>query len=130
MNTGSCHCGEIEFEVPKELGDVRLCYCETCRKLSGSAFSAVAFVKSSEFKILKGQSKLVHYESSKGKFRYYCSKCHSPICVKLESKPETLRIRLGVLNFDPDVNISAHIWVKEKPKWYVITDDLPKHEMF
>lgn len=130
MDTGSCHCGEVEFEVPKDLGDVRLCYCQTCRKLSGSAFSAVALIDSKDFKIIKGQSYLALYESSKDKFRYYCSTCHSPIYVQLKSKSEQVRIRLGVLNFQPMVHISAHIWVKEKPSWYKITDDLPQHSEF
>lgn len=130
MNTGSCHCRKIEFTVPENLGDVRLCYCETCRKLSGSAFSAVAVVEASQFKLLKGQDGLVSYESSKGKMRYYCSHCHSPIFVQLQSKPEQVRIRLGVLNFEPKVNITAHIWVKEKPIWFNILDNLPQFPEF
>lgn len=130
MNTGSCHCRRVAFEVPEQLGDVRFCFCETCRKLSGSAFSAVALVETRKFKILQGHGELRGYESSQGKFRYYCSQCYSPIYVQLESKPETVRIRLGTLNFEPKVNIVGHIWVKEKPKWFKITDDLPQFQEF
>lgn len=130
MHTGSCHCRRVEFAVPEKMGDVRLCYCETCRKLGGSAFSAVALVDASKFKILKGQDILKSYESSKGKIRYYCPECHSPIYVQLVSKPETVRIRLGTLDFEPKVKITAHIWVKEKPKWFAITDNLPQFDEF
>lgn len=129
-HTGSCHCGKVVFEIPENLGDVRFCYCQTCRKLNGSAFSSVAMVPASEFKILKGETELVTYESTKGKHRYYCKTCHAPMFVKLESKPDEVRIRLGVLDFAPQVNLKGHIWVKEKPEWYVIKDDLPQHQEF
>ena len=128
--TGSCHCGKVVIEVPEALGDVRLCYCGTCRKLNGSAFSSVAMVPASQFKVVKGEAELVTYESTTGKHRYYCKTCHAPMFVKLESKPDEVRIRLGVLDFEPKAKITAHIWVREKPAWYVITDDLPQHEEF
>lgn len=130
MNTGSCHCGHIEYEVPEQLGDVKFCYCQTCRKLNGSVFSAVALVRAEDFKLIRGESSLVSYESSKGKIRYYCSHCFAPVYVQLESKPGDVRIRLGLLNFEPTVNVTGHIWVSEKPAWYTITDDLPQSAEF
>lgn len=76
------------------------------------------------------QDGLVTYESIKGKMRYYCSSCHSPIFVQLQSKQEQIRILLGVLNFEPKVNVTAHIWVKEKPAWFNIADNLPQFPEF
>lgn len=130
MNTGSCHCGAIQFEVPKKLGNVNLCYCGTCRKLNGSAFSAVAMVEAKDFHFLNGQDSMAVYESTPGKMRFYCTKCHAPVYVQLQSKPEQLRIRLGLLDFEPEVTISGHIWVKEKPQWYRINDNLPQYPEF
>jgi hypothetical protein len=129
-NTGSCHCGKVVYEVPHALGDVRFCYCQTCRKLNGTAFSAVAMVPAEQFKIVQGEAELVTYESTRGKHRFYCKTCHSPTHVRLESKPEQVRIRLGGLNFEPQVNLVGHIWVKEKPDWYQIRDNLPQHAEF
>ena len=126
MNTGSCHCGAVEYQVPQHLGDVKFCYCQTCRKLNGTAFSSVALVDAKDFKLLKGESSMSRYESSPGKFRYHCANCFAPIYVQLAAKPEAYRIRLGLLNFEPSVNITGHIWVSEKPVWYVIQDDLPQ----
>jgi len=126
MNTGSCHCGKVTFKVPQQLGDVRYCYCETCRKLSGSAFSAVALIASDGFELLSGQDDLAVYESSPDKFRYYCGHCHCQIHAAVASQPDYVRLRLGVLDFEPDVQIVAHMWVSEKPHWHVIHDDLPQ----
>lgn len=131
MNTGSCHCGEIEYRVPEALGDVRYCYCQTCRKLNGTAFSAVALVSSEDFELVRGdESRMLRYESSKDKFRYHCHRCFAPIFVRLAGHPEQVRIRLGLLNFDPEVNVVGHIWVSQKPSWYTITDDLPQTDEF
>ena len=130
MPTGSCHCGQVEYEVPETLGDGVFCYCQTCRKLTGTAFASVAPVAEEDFKITKGKELLCHYESSPGKFRYFCSHCHSPIYVQMKPSPEVVRIRLGSLNFEPKVNITKHIWVSEKPEWYSINDDLLQFEEF
>lgn len=128
MNSGSCHCGKVVFEVRDSLPDTNYCYCETCRKLSGGAFSVVARIPSSEFKVLTGEEQLLIYESSPGKRRYYCGNCCSPIFVTVESQPEFVRIRLGVLDFEPEFNVVGHIWVSEKPKWHRISDGMPQHE--
>lgn len=128
MLTGSCHCGTVQFSVDRKLGDVRYCYCTTCRKLSGSAFSAVAFIPTSLFSLNQGSDQLAVYESSPGKHRHYCATCHAPIYVAVSASPDQVRIRLEVLDTETDVNISAHMWVSEKPRWHKITDNLPQYE--
>ena len=128
MSSGSCHCGNVFFDVNGFFSDVNYCYCQSCRKLSGGAFSAVARVSKSDFKITKGLSALQSYESSPGKNRYYCKNCLSPIVVEVEGQPEFVRIRLGLLNSEPEISIVGHIWVSEKPKWYKINDELPQHQ--
>jgi hypothetical protein len=39
-----------------------------------------------------------------------------------------VRIRLGLLNGDPNVEVTGHMWVSEKPDWHQINDDLPQYE--
>ena len=128
MNTGSCHCKNIVYTINGALSDISLCYCQTCRKLSGAAYSVVARISAYEFKITEGKDSLQTYESSPGKVRYHCCKCCSPIYVIVKSQPEFVRIRLGVLDFDPIVNIVNHIWVSEKPEWHTINDSLPQYQ--
>lgn len=125
--TGSCHCGAVSFAVPRDLGPVRYCYCVTCRKLSGAAFSVVARVAADAFQLLEGKDSLSAYESSPGKYRHYCSRCHSPVYVRLASRPEEVRVRLGLLDDEPRTRIEAHMWVDEKPAWHRIEDDLPQY---
>ncbi len=129
-HTGSCHCGSVVFKVPEELGDVRYCYCQTCRKLNGSAFSAVAMIPSEEFELLQGAESIGIYESTPGKQRHHCTKCFAPLYVQLKSDTSSVRLRLGLMNFEPKVTLRGHIWVSEKPEWYTILDDLPQAAEF
>ena len=39
--TGSCLCGGVRFEVDRVVGPFELCHCNRCRKVSGSAFTAM-----------------------------------------------------------------------------------------
>lgn len=127
MNTGSCLCGKVTYQIKGALGDVRYCYCETCRKASGSAFSANAKIPQQHFTLLRGWESLSRYESRPGKYRYFCSCCGSPIYVTVREEPDLVRVRLGGLNFEPETAITAHMWVDEKPLWHVIHDDLPQY---
>lgn len=127
MTTGSCHCKNVSFEVDEPTLSVNYCYCETCRKLSGAAFSVVAKIPRSSFKITKGQNALTVYESMPGKFRHYCSSCFAPVYVEVEAEPSLVRIRLGLLDGSPRVDVTSHVWVSEKPQWHDINDDLPRY---
>ncbi|MBT2774688.1 GFA family protein [Halomonas sp. ISL-60] len=125
MITGSCHCKSICFTIDRPRLSVRRCYCETCRKLSGSDYSSVARVARDKFTVTSGAKQLVSYESRPGKQRFYCSNCYSPIYVTTNNETDFLRVRTGLLDGDPQVEVTGHMWVCEKPSWVVIEDDKP-----
>lgn len=104
------------------------CHCRTCRKAHASAFSSVAAVNDSDFKIT-GCELLSSYESSKGKIRYFCSSCGTQIYAKREGTSHII-LRLGSLDADPESKEINHIWVSQKASWYTIKNDLPEHEEF
>lgn len=125
MITGSCYCQSVAVAIVLDELSVRYCYCQTCRKLSGADYSCVARVARSKFSITRGQSVLQAYESRPGKERFYCGLCHSPVYVITDNEPSFLRLRLGILNGQPKVRVTGHMWVSEKPPWRSIEDDLP-----
>jgi hypothetical protein len=128
MVRGQCLCGKVRFEVSSDLGSTRLCYCELCRRANGSAFSANARVPASSYKLLSGAELIREYESSPGAFRAFCSFCGSPVYARVMSDPDHTRVRLGTLDTDATAIVAAHVWVRSKPHWYEITDDLPRYE--
>lgn len=127
MIKGSCHYNAVEFQIAKDTLSVRYCYCRTCRKLSGADYSCVARVDRSLFEVTKGSGSLVAYESRPGKARYYCKTCFAPIFVVTNNEQRFLRVRLGLLDDKPNVVVTGHMWVSEKPRWCTINDGLPTY---
>jgi hypothetical protein len=97
MVDGQCLCGKVRFEVSGNLGDVKLCYCELCRRANGTAFSANVRLPITSYKLLAGCGLIREYESSPGAFRAFCSICGSPVFARVTSDPATIRVRLGTL---------------------------------
>jgi hypothetical protein len=122
---GQCLCGAIEFQVQGSLGKVNYCHCLRCRQATGTAFSANAKIRKDQFKIVKGTEKLTEFEQNPGTRRFFCSACGSALYVLLDSEPEIVRLRIGALTGDFDVQINAHVWVESKASWFTIEDSLP-----
>lgn len=127
MIKGSCHCGRVAYESAGKVLRFVNCHCDDCRKVSGAPFSSSLGVESSGFRITKGKDNLSTYESSPGKFRWFCTTCASPIYARRDSMPDVTIIRAGVLDDLEGAELQAHIWVKAKVSWCDIRDDLPQY---
>ena len=128
MIKGSCLCGSIHYEINGPIGDIVHCHCTTCRKAHGSAFSSVSAVADENFKILN-ESHLKSYESSQGKFRYFCGNCGSQIYAK-RNDTQHIILRLGTLDTKIEAVEKEHIWVSEKADWCFLNSKLPQKEAF
>jgi hypothetical protein len=126
MLNGSCLCGRVRYAIDGKLGPVGHCHCVTCRKAQGGAFVTNAPVRRKYFRLLSGADSVAEYESSPGKHRSFCRTCGSPLWSRRASEPDLLRIRLGLLDADPERRPLGHVWVSEKAPWYEITDTLPQ----
>jgi hypothetical protein len=128
LTQGQCLCGKIKFEISGGLGDIRLCYCELCRRANGTAFSANIPIPITNYSMRCAREYVSEYESSPGAFRAFCSICGSPVFGRTAADPDHIRVRLGTLSRDANARILAHVWVRSKPHWYTIEDDLPQFE--
>lgn len=126
MLTGSCLCRSVRFEVEGPFGAVYLCHCESCRKAQGTPFGSNSPISRKQVRLLTGEEYIAEFESSPGKKRCFCRNCGSPLWSRRDADPDTLRLRLGLLDGDPGVRPIAHVWVGEKAPWYDIDDDLPQ----
>jgi hypothetical protein len=126
MIEGGCLCSGIRFRVTGKLGPAGYCHCKQCQRANGTAFSANTSVAKSDFRLVAGAELVREFESSPGRFRAFCSRCGSPVYKRVSEQPDTVRIRLGLLDGDPQLRSRAHIWVSAKAPWYEITDALPQ----
>jgi len=124
MHSGSCFCGAVKYEVRGAIGSAYYCHCSRCRKISGSAFSSNAVVRTDEFFVVAGRDLLKAFSSDTGVSLVFCSKCGSSILV---SQGDQMRLRLGTLDTALPEPPRMHIFAASKADWFAICDDLPQH---
>lgn len=124
---GRCLCGAYQFEVRGSLGEVRLCHCDLCRQITGSAFSANCKVPLNKFALLTDRSTITEFQRSPGVRLAFCSVCGSPAYARVENDPHAIRLRLGTFDRLVQAEITAHVWAASMAAWDRISDDLPCH---
>ena len=125
---GRCLCGRIRFEIRGQVGPFAYCHCTSCRRASGTAFTANAPVREVDLKWLSGRDEIGEFESSPGKFRAFCRGCGSPIYARRVSAAGWLSMRLGLIDDELASSATAHFNVSEKARWFNVTDDLPQFD--
>ncbi|HKU44045.1 MAG TPA: GFA family protein [Polyangiales bacterium] len=70
--TGSCHCGNVRYEVTTDLSKVIQCNCSLCSR----AGYLLSFVPAAQFKLLKGEESLQDYRFNKHVIAHvFCKNC-------------------------------------------------------
>ena len=126
MTTGACLCGEVRFEVDGPFEPLRLCHCPTCRRMTGSAFSANARVADENFRLVAGAEHIREWPHRLGGGYAFCGRCGSPLYATNPTRPGTRNLRLGLLDGDPGLRASAHVHVDLKAEWFEISSSLPQ----
>jgi hypothetical protein len=73
MHTGSCHCGQVKYQVTLDLSKPAVtCNCSIC----GRTGSMLSFVPDSDFKLVSGEDALTDYQFGREVIHHlFCSKC-------------------------------------------------------
>lgn len=130
MHQGSCLCGKVRYTYSGEIDEVSMCHCKQCQKAQGSAFVAVAPIRTADFCITHGEEYLKEYRATPGKMRVFCSECGSPLYSARDDLPESKRLRLGTLDTQVTPSKRYHAWVSSKAEWFVLDDELPRCPQF
>jgi hypothetical protein len=127
MIRGSCLCGEIKFEIEK-VRALTNCHCSVCRKATGASFSTNAHVRSERFKMISGEDLIdPGFEWMPGHARSFCKRCGSPAPKFIEATG-MVSVPAGLIEDDPGVRLSMHVFTSSKVPWVELDDDLPKYE--
>ena len=127
MVGGSCLCGGVAFEVDGPIFGMGNCHCADCRKAYGAAFGSVAVCSREDFSYRKGEELIACYRQSARINRYFCKVCGSPLPL-VEDWDTKVGIPGGILDDDPKVAPSQHIFVGDKASWWRITDQCPQYD--
>ncbi len=126
--TGSCLCGGVQFRILGALEPIQVCHCMQCRKAQGTAVGTNVPVDIHQFSLERGADLLTAFESSPGKQRVFCKVCGSPVYSKRDALPETLRVRVGLINEDVDPGLQAHYYAADKAHWWPVCGGAPQFE--
>ncbi len=122
---GACLCGGYAFEVNGEFSEMVDCFCSMCRKAHGAAFATFVGCKAEDFTLRKGKELIGKYQSSEQGTRSFCTVCGSNLPMMGETN---VYIPAGLLDSDPGVRTSAHLFASSKAAWVDIHDDAPQFD--
>lgn len=123
---GSCLCRAVRYEANRLASPIAHCHCATCRKAQGSAYASTARVMREDFRWLAGEERLTRYESSEGKYRYFCSTCGSHLMAERAAQPHVI-LRVATLDDDPGARPEFHIWTSHDVPWLTDEGATPHH---
>ena len=126
MIRGSCLCGNVRYEIHGMPRLMYYCHCVMCRKATGTSFATNIFVHAGDLAITAGRDSLKGYRSSPDEIRHFCGNCGSPVYSEAGRRKGIVSVRCGLLNDDPLLRPSQHIYTAFKAPWYEIHDAIPQ----
>lgn len=122
--TGSCHCGQFQYETSSELIAPHYCHCGDCRKLYGAV--GAGFIVMEDQTRLSGTLSRYETRSDAGnrKVHLFCPVCGTPVGEQVDAFPGTLVLVPGTLDDASAFKPEMHFWVARKAPWTVIGDGL------
>jgi len=132
METGSCLCGAVAFEIDGVLSPMQYCHATRCRKATGSAFASELLALASSFRWTRGDDVVTTYEApllrELPRYRHaFCRVCGSSLPFPLEGT-DFVVVHAGVLDGEPATRPVRHIFVAERAPWHIISDHMPQFE--
>ena len=117
---GSCLCRAVRYEVSGPLRDIIACHCNQCRKATGH-FSAATAVRPEHLQVTDDGA-LRWFRSSGDAERGFCQRCGSTLFWRPDSG-DRISIYAGSIDSEHDLQIAAHIFVREKGSYYEVEDN-------
>ena len=126
---GSCQCGQLTYQLLEAPLMVIVCHCKECQKLSTSAFSITAVVKTNAVKFegkLKDWSRLA--DSGNTNAAKFCPDCGNRIYHYNPAEPDKIKLKPSNLSDTSIIQPTAHVWVSEKQDWVQIPDHIKQYD--
>jgi hypothetical protein len=126
---GGCLCKSIGFEADLPFAKFVKCHCSRCRKATGSAFAANAYVLPSAFRWTRGQEYVARFDLPEAKSfsTSFCGMCGSPLPHSTRSGREVI-IPAGALLEDPGTSPTIDSCWSSRARWLSDASNLPTTE--
>jgi hypothetical protein len=123
--TGGCQCGALRYEARDEPVFAGLCYCEDCRRTTGSIGSPFMAFRSADL-TLTGATAQAYCTALRGTktTRNFCARCHALVFGGEDGIDEILNIYAGTLDEPSRFIPRVAIMTRGKPDWALIPEGL------
>lgn len=119
--TGRCHCGQISWEAEIDPGQVRICHCTDCQKLTGSAFRTNVASLPGTFAFKSGTPKIyikTTADSGSHRAHAFCPDCATPIYAAAPGpNPSSVGLRVGALDQRAELRPRRQGWARSALPW-------------
>ena len=124
--TGGCLCGTIRYAVNAEPQRIHNCHCDTCRKVTGSAFATNIFVAENDIVITQGKPNSFSHIADSGNtvVKEFCSNCGSQLFGHGAGRPGVKNIKVGSIDDASFVQPIANLYVKRALPFTLIDSSL------
>ncbi|KFY84909.1 hypothetical protein V500_08886 [Pseudogymnoascus sp. VKM F-4518 (FW-2643)] len=122
MPSGSCWCGNLQYEFSGEPIMKATCHCLACRKVTGSAFSLNALLPKAAVKVTSGTFKTFTKAHENGMLLTitFCPECATTIYKEADDVAfeDKVILQIGTLDGALDsLGPEAELWVQHRPGW-------------
>ncbi|KAA0687978.1 GFA family protein [Neorhizobium sp. P12A] len=128
---GACQCGQVTYKAEIDPGDVTICHCSDCQRLTGTAYRVSVSAVRKNFHITTGDPKeyVKIAQNGRRRMQYFCPNCGSPIYTTGELQDaEQVGIRLGTVNQRQDLKPRAQFWCSSELSWAQDLRTLPRQD--
>ena len=122
--TGSCQCGAITFTIEAPSLFTYACFCHSCQKRTGSAFSMGLVVPTAALQV-DGELTAWSRTSDQGvtNTRYSCADCGNIIYGTGDSNPELAKLQAGLLDDTSTLEPEVYMWASSKQPWVTLPEN-------
>ncbi|OEF53561.1 hypothetical protein A1OW_06710 [Enterovibrio norvegicus] len=124
---GACQCGQVTYKLHVAPNMVIACHCTECQKLSTAPYSVTAMVDADAI-AFSGEMKEWSRPADSGNrsAAKFCTGCGNRIYHFNPEDLSVVKLKLKPVNVEDETILTptAHIWVSQKQKWFVVPDDV------
>jgi hypothetical protein len=127
VDSGSCACGRMRFEIDSPPFRLHHCHCGLCRRARGSAYATNVIYRLDAMRYTQGEELLVDFDLPGAQFfgTAFCRHCGGAM-PRRSLKRNALVVPLGTLDREPAIHPLGHQYVASRAAWYDILDGVPQ----
>lgn len=113
-NSGKCNCGAVKFTATPKSGDVGVCHCGSCRRMSAGPFHALDCGDTLKF---DNEDNVGVYNSSSWAERGFCKQCGTVLFWRLKDN-SIATVSVDAFDDLGDLKLDHEVFIDEKPDYY------------